>query len=343
MPINLPFYKVALIPISFRLINLIDTAINQDVSGVLFKGINRDYDWEFFEDKIVEGELLNLESAEYEVLISSKIANILHYSAGDQLNAFFVLNNTPKKRKFTVKGIYKTGLEEFDKKIIFTNIEHIQAINNWGIQSNITVSDTCINGYYALRGLSFGNFPYHKYKWNGIQSDQTTYLIDGLKSQDISFEASINRSTTPQESDIENNMFDKSHARIIVDSACKCSDELLASFPVEYVSDSLIKMPFGKILIENGNSTRHHYTGGYEIIISDWEKLNQMNENIYFEVPFELKTTKITDLYSEIFSWLNFLDMNIIVILSMMLAVSLINMITSLLVLIIEKQISLVS
>ncbi len=315
----------------------VDTAINHDVLGVLFKGIDQDFDWTFFDDKIIEGTPISLKSNQLEVLVSAKIAKLLHYKVGDKLNAFFVLNNTPKKRKFTIKGIYQTGLEEFDKKIIFTNIKHIQDINNWGIQSNLTIKDTCINGYYVLQGLSFGNFPYHKYKWNGVNSDQTLYLIDGHHNQTIHFEASINRSTTPAENDQENHLYDRSTAKIIIDSACGCSDAILAHHPIEYTADTLIKMPFGHIQIENGKSTRSQYTGGYEVLIANWQDLTKMNDIIYSEIPFELKTTKITDLYSEVFSWLNFLDMNIIVILAMMLAVSLINMITSLLVLIIEK------
>ncbi len=317
--------------------NHVDTSVNQDVLGVLFKGIGTDYDWHFFKDKIVKGEILDIKSNRLEVMISSKIANLLHYEVGDKLSAFFILNNTPKKRIFTIKGIYKTGLEEFDKKIIFTNIGHIQAINNWGVQSALTVKDTCINGHFVLQGFSFGNFTYHKYKWNGLVSDHNLFLIDHTKNQTITFEASINKSTSPQEDNSENKLFDKSTAKVYVDSACGCNSETLEKQPIEYLSDSLIITPFGRIAIQNGTGTGRFYTGGYELLIADWEDLDKIDEIIYREVPFELKTTKITELYSEIFSWLNFLDMNIIVILAMMLAVSLINMITSLLVLILEK------
>ena len=96
-------------------------------------------------------------------------------------------------------------------------------------------------------------------------------------------------------------------------------------------------MPFGKIVIKNGQGSGKKFIGGYELLIEKWDDLDKMDSIIYHEIPFELKTTKITDLYVEIFSWLNFLDMNIAVIILMMLIVSLINMITSLLVMIIEK------
>lgn len=316
---------------------LSDTAINRDVLGVLFKGISSDFDWNFFDDKIISGQQLNIASNQVEVLVSSKIARTLHYKVGDEIKAYFILNNTPKKRSFTIKGIYETGLEEFDKKIIFTNLKHIQSINNWGIQSFITLKDTCINGNFVLEGLSYGYYPFHKFKWNGIESNQNQYLISGHKTHNIIFEASINKTITPGEPDIENQLYDRSIAKVIIDSACGCTAEILARKPFKYISDSLIIAPFGKIIFESGNGTEHLYTGGYEILINNWQDLDKMDEIIYEEIPFELKKTKITDLYSEIFAWLDFLDMNIIVILVMMLLVSLINIITSLLVLIIEK------
>ena len=317
--------------------NISDTAINRDVLGILFKGIDKNYDWNFFNDKIVSGEVLDLESNDFEVLISEHVSKLLHYKIGDKLSAFFVLNNAIKTRYFTIKGIYATGLEEFDKKIAFTNIKHIQTINNWGIQSNLTVLDSCINGQFVLKGLSFGSYPNHKYEWNDQKSLSNLFLINGLVNTSVVFNASLDKAITTTQSEYEINLKDRSTALVVIDSACGCSEALLANSPINYISDSVIQTPFGKIIIKNGLGTKTNYIGGYEVLVSDWNDLNKIDDIIYDEIPFELKTSKITDLYSEIFSWLSFLDMNIIVILSMMLAVSLINMITSLLVLIIEK------
>ncbi len=130
---------------------------------------------------------------------------------------------------------------------------------------------------------------------------------------------------------------DMSYATLNVTNACDCTTELLQLKPIEYLSDSLIQAPFGTIQIKNGIGTSHLYTGGFEVIINNWDDLDQMDDMIYDNIPFELQTSKVTDLHPEIFAWLDFLDMNIAVILTLMIIVSLINMTTSLLVLILEK------
>lgn len=310
-----------------------DTVKNRDVLGVLFKGIDQSYDLTFFENKMIDGQIIDFESDMSSVMISSKIAALLQYEVGDDISAYFILNNTPKKRSFTIVGIYKTGLEEFDKKIIFTNIGSLQKLSNWGISTALTVEDTCINNQFVLKGLSFSNFEQTQFKWNGTNSKIPLYLIDSEANNKVEFEAAeFNK--LKNENDV---LWDKSTATFIIDSACACNEEILRQKPIEYLSASEINMPFGKIMIENGEGNSHNYIGGYEILINKWDDLDKMDSIIYQDIPFDLKTTKITDLYIEIFSWLNFLDMNIAVIILMMLIVSLINMVTSLLVLIIEK------
>ena len=73
------------------------------------------------------------------------------------------------------------------------------------------------------------------------------------------------------------------------------------------------------------------------MIIHDWNDLEKLNKIIYSEIPFDLKTTPITEMHRDIFAWLDLLDMNILIVIILILIVSLINMITSLLVLILEK------
>ena len=331
-------YKPAILQsnVNTRILNVAnfsDTVNNRDVLGVLFKGIDELYDMSFFDNKMVSGNLIDFNSDQPSALISSKIAQLLQYSVGDTIDAYFILNNTPKKRNFIIGGIYETGLEDFDKKIIFTNILTLQSLSNWGVKTAITVVDSCINNQFAIKGLHFGNYDYYQFKWNDLFSKSNTFLLTETTPSVIKFSAAeFNK--LKKESSI---LWDQSEATIIIDSACACSEEILKSKPIKFISDTEIKMPFGKIVIKNGQGTGKKFIGGYELLIEKWDDLDKMDSIIYHEIPFELKTTKITDLYVEIFSWLNFLDMNIAVIILMMLIVSLINMITSLLVMIIEK------
>ena len=310
-----------------------DTVRNRDVLGVLFKGIDNLYDMSFFNDKMVTGSLIDFESPQPSAIISSKIATLLQYAVGDTIDAYFILNNTPKKRNFIVSGIYETGLEDFDKKIIFTNISVLQSLSNWGVKTAITVLDTCINNKYVLKGLTFGNDINYQMQWDDQPSTSNYFLFTGTEIENITFKAAKISTLNGKPSEL----WDQSTVNIKIDTACACTPELLALKPVHFISENEIIMPFGKIIVKNGMGTENQYIGGYEVLINSWDDLEKMDSIIYQEIPFELKTTKITDLYIEIFSWLNFLDMNIAVIIIMMLIVSLINMVTSLLVLIIEK------
>jgi lipoprotein-releasing system permease protein len=312
----------------------------QDILGVLFKGIDEDYDWEFFKEKLVEGKLIDFDSSNNEVLISKYISNIMGYGVGDKIDAYFIMDNGPKKRKFEVCGIYDTGFEEFDKQFIFTQIQHIQKLNNWGVQTFLTVQkDTCINNSFVLKALTTGGSGSYKYRWNGTDTyvEQDYILLNGSLEEDIEvistdFDREIYGLTVN-----ENSVPDTAKAKIIVSKPCDCTAEILANQPFEFLSDKEILAPFGKIEIRNGNGTHHLYTGGFEILLHDWEDLDQMDEIIDMNIPGLLQTRKITEMHPDIFAWLDFLDLNILIIIVLILVVSLINMITSLLVMILEK------
>lgn len=315
-----------------------DTAIiNRDILGVLFKGIDQGYDWSFFNDKLVEGELIDSNSESNEIMISEYIATLLHYEIGEKVSSYFVLKNNPKKRNFVVKGIYRTGMEEFDKKIIFCQLGQLQKINNWGVQSYLTLKDTCINHQFVLEAKAFGSTNSFLYDWGDGYETSTMKVLNLAKNKNLRIEVMpVERDfygyTNPTDS-----LTDISFATLNITNPCDCTSEILENTPIEYISDSIIKAPFGTININNGTGTSHLYTGGFEVIINNWDDLDKMDELIYENIPFELQTSKVTDLHPEIFAWLDFLDMNIAVILTLMIIVSLINMTTSLLVLILEK------
>ena len=78
--------------------------------------------------------------------------------------------------------------------------------------------------------------------------------------------------------------------------------------------------------------------GGIEIFVDDISDLDIINEYIYVELlPSDVYSMTIKRKFGSIFEWLELLDINGRVILVLMLIVSIINMITSLLILILER------
>ncbi len=106
-----------------------------ELKGVILKGVGRDYDWDLFKTCLVDGRLIDYETADStystEVIISRKMARELLLKPGDKVLIYFV-KNPPRVRNLTVAGIYETGLiEEFDDKMLIGDIGLVQRINDW--------------------------------------------------------------------------------------------------------------------------------------------------------------------------------------------------------------------
>ena len=108
----------------------------KEFEGVILKGIDGNYDWSFFEEYLVDGEIPVIgEEVSNDVLISELTSNRLGLKVGDTFHMFFVKDNPnkiPNSRKFTLAGIYNSGFEEFDETYLMGDIRHIQKMNKWG-------------------------------------------------------------------------------------------------------------------------------------------------------------------------------------------------------------------
>jgi len=104
----------------------------ENIQGAVLKGTGPDYDWSFMNENIIEGAPITVtDSARTNnVLISESISGMLGLKVGDSFNMYFI-QDPPRARKFTIAGIYRTSLVEFDKLYIYADIRHVQRLNNW--------------------------------------------------------------------------------------------------------------------------------------------------------------------------------------------------------------------
>ena len=105
---------------------------NEEIQGVVLKGIGSDFDWSYFSSNIIDGTIfkVNDSSVTNKVIISKKISDMLRLKTGDSFVMHFI-QDPPRMRKFTISGIYETSLEEFDKMYVFCDIGHIKKLNGW--------------------------------------------------------------------------------------------------------------------------------------------------------------------------------------------------------------------
>ena len=103
-----------------------------DFQGIVLKGVGRDYDWSFLKKYIKNGTILHFDKNKTSngIVISKKVANLLNLQVGDKIVIYFI-QDPPRFRKLTIRGIYDTDFEEFDKMFAFVDIRHIQKLNNW--------------------------------------------------------------------------------------------------------------------------------------------------------------------------------------------------------------------
>ena len=90
--------------------------------------------------------------------------------------------------------------------------------------------------------------------------------------------------------------------------------------------------------IQKLNNWNNNQIGGYEVLLSNIDNLQYNSELIDETIDFDLKAISIKDKYPQIFDWLRLQDFNVLIILILMLIVGGVNMITSLLIIILEKS-----
>lgn len=126
--------------------------------GVLLKGVGGDYDWTFINKNLVKGTVLHPVDtiAGNGIIISKAIASELGADTGSKLLIFFITRTRKadsmgnygyeqRVKTFYVKGIYHTGLDEFDRQIVFVDIGQIQNLNFWTSKQVGGFEVTCSN------------------------------------------------------------------------------------------------------------------------------------------------------------------------------------------------------
>lgn len=186
------------------------------IEGVLFKGVDQNYDRSFLTRYLVAGKIPVFGDSvrSNEVVLSKSLAGLLNLGVDSSFVMYFV-QDPPKARKFTIAGIYDTGLgdNDFDRIYLWGDLRVVQQLNKW-----------------------------------------------------------------------------------------------------------------------TGNEV-----SGFEVLLNDIDRLEEIDNLVYQIMPHDMNSGSIRDRYPQIFGWLELMDTNVYIIISLMLVVSVINMVTSLLIMILER------
>jgi lipoprotein-releasing system permease protein len=105
-----------------------------DIEGVLVKGLDQTYDFEHLKQFIKQGSPIHFSDTSFsrELLISDYTASRMNLKPGDSLLIYFLKpGENPRTKKMFIAGIYKTGIEEYDRLFAIGDIRLIRNLNQW--------------------------------------------------------------------------------------------------------------------------------------------------------------------------------------------------------------------
>lgn len=108
---------------------------SNNIEGILLKGVDTTYHIAALQPYIVSGKWISFPDSGYskEIIISVQLAKQLNINLNDTVKLYFISdeNGARTYRKLRVSGLYKTGIEEYDKLFCIGDLRLIQQMNNW--------------------------------------------------------------------------------------------------------------------------------------------------------------------------------------------------------------------
>jgi lipoprotein-releasing system permease protein len=159
----------------------------ESFEGLKLKGVGKDYSFVHMQEFLKAGRWIHFPDSGYsnEINLSVYTANQLKLKTGDKLFTYFIQpDRTKRVRPMVVAGIFKTGIENYDRVNALVDIRLIQRLNNWTPQE-IGGYEIFIRDYQMADSVS--NRIYNKLPqgWNS-QSITSIYenIFDWLNLQD---------------------------------------------------------------------------------------------------------------------------------------------------------------
>ncbi len=343
MPVDQPFYPwldtmtgVRHISVFALKPGIVET--EEEIQGVVVKGVGADHDWSFLRTHLTEGDILSIpDTAGYATtVISSWLARRLRQGIGDTLTIYLVRGREEvRPRRFKVKGIYETGIEKIDHQIVFVDIMHIQRFAQWGLQAEIGVGPVEQGRFVELEGRAFGGDHDYTFEWPGTE-------LHGPGPHKLQLWDRHNPNLRPEE--YGRAPKDTSFTLIVRDEKGTIADTArvhLVPDSIRIITHSLgTDQVVERIRVERSGSGGSYgkYCGGFEVALDDYRELIAVDDRIYTNYLNETqRTVTVQQKFPEIFAWLDLLDTNVVVVIVLMVIVAIINMTSALLIIILER------
>jgi lipoprotein-releasing system permease protein len=140
--------------------------VPDEIEGVLVKGLDQSYDTMHMKGFMKQGRWIRFNDSSYsrEIVISSYTAQQLNLKLNDRVFIYFIKpDGRLRPDRLTIVGIYKTGIEEYDKTYAIGDLKLIRRLNNWA-EDEIGGYEIFLKNYKQMTAVSekifeLENFP----------------------------------------------------------------------------------------------------------------------------------------------------------------------------------------
>jgi len=136
------------------------------MEGVLMKGLNKEFDSGLLMPYIKQGRWIKFNDSSYsrEIVVSAHTAKQLQVKLNDKILIYFIRpDGSLRPDKLDVVGIYKTGIDDYDKNISIADLKLIRRLNDWK-ENEIGGYEVFLHDYTKMEAVSnalyeMPNFP----------------------------------------------------------------------------------------------------------------------------------------------------------------------------------------
>ena len=106
---------------------------DDDFLGMVLKGVSSEYNFDFLQRHMVEGEIPVFSDtvASNLVLVSKSIADKLQVKLGDRLYTYYIEGKNVRARRLEISGIYRTNFSQYDDLFLMTDLYTVNRLNAW--------------------------------------------------------------------------------------------------------------------------------------------------------------------------------------------------------------------
>ncbi len=318
------------------------TIVRQDIAGVLMKGVDETYNWAFIQTHLVQGKIPSIADRNALVL-SQHVANNLNYKLGDTVLASFFTTNRAVKRDFVVVGIFDTGFGDYDQQLVFTTLGYLQEVSGLEFRVRAEIYPTLTrNGSLQIEAVANRDDQGVQFYWNGqFAGNKVEWEIGGPK------EVELIALTKNEQGDLETDTlmltFDWANdVKRVADLAVE--GELPISYAASQFSIGPNQSSQLNVRTENPSYREGSFISGYELALIEINSLEEIANTIGERLKMKpdkfgniMQVTSVKEAESDLFAWLDFLDVNVYIIITLMLLIGVINVGSAILVIIVVR------